>query len=110
MKESYKKGVAIHLDPDHARAAATTLTKRWIGAYAGWVSRSCELRNPHSRVPTASGGTEGNTDMCINASAWTALRSRRPHACIETSRARTERPRCCPCPVEHGPLGERDER
>ena len=43
------------------------------------------------------------------ASAWQALRSQRPHACMETSRARTERPCGYPCPQGDGSVGEGDE-
>src|SRR5262249_22613938 len=45
-----------------------------------------------------------------NASAPRALRSRRPQACMETSRARTERPGGRPKPNSGGPVGESDER
>ena len=39
-----------------------------------------------------------------------ALRSRRPQACMETSRARTERPRSHPWPQGGGTVRESDER
>src|SRR4029450_4191611 len=93
MKEAHRKGVANHPDPEPCEGVATWHLKRWEGAYAGWVSRSSELRNRPIRVLTSSGRTEGNTAVRETASALATLRSRRPHACIETSRARTERPR-----------------
>ena len=50
-----------------------------------------------SEAPTVSGHPEGKTVVReINASALRALRSHRPQACMETSRARTERPGCHP--------------
>src|SRR5271166_1142423 len=110
MKESYRKGVANHPDPRTMRGRrATTHLKRWEGAYAGGVSRRCELRNRAIRAPTASSCTEGHTEACVSASTQWARRSRRPPACIETSRTRTERPRCRPWSVGHGPLGESEE-
>jgi len=44
-----RKGVAIHPDPSHVRAAETTHLKRWPGVHVGWVSRSCELRNSQNQ-------------------------------------------------------------
>ena len=110
MKESYRKGVAIHSDPEPCeggREAALEALDRGICRLG--IPEVDELRNRESRAPTASRCTEGNTVVCANASASLALRSRRPQACIETSRARTERPRGRPWPVGHGPLGEGDE-
>jgi hypothetical protein len=62
------------------------------------------------REPTVSGYPEGNKPLHVNASAASSLRSRRPQACMETSRTRTERPRCCPRSIRGGPSGESDER
>ena len=45
-----------------------------------------------------------------SASASRALRSQRPHACMETSRTRTERPCCHPRRKSRGSVGESDER
>lgn len=61
------------------------------------------------REPTVSGEPEGNNATRDRRECGATLRSRRPHACMETSRARTERPRCRPWSVGHGPLGESDE-
>lgn len=69
---------------------------------------SSEISTPET--PTRSGTSEGNTAARENnASAPEALRSRRPQACMETSRARTERPRGRPWSAGHGPLGEGEE-
>jgi hypothetical protein len=61
MEESYRKGVANHPDPAHAKAIVRPPWKRWSGAHAGWVSRSCELRNRTIRAPTAARQPEGHT-------------------------------------------------
>ena len=55
------------------------------------------------------GNRKATLRRAVIASAPQALRSRRPHACIETSRARTEMPRGRPWSVGHGPLGEGEE-
>src|ERR1700742_4062208 len=104
MKESYRKGVANHPDPEPCVGVVTSPAKRWTGAYAGWVTRSSELRNRQYRASTVSARLEDKTDVCDRhrECTWTALRSRRPHACIETSRARTERPHRRPRSVRSG--------
>src|SRR5208337_4918044 len=110
MKESYRKGVANHPDPEPcegSREAALEALDRGICRLVSLKLMSSEIAQ--SRAPTASRCTEGNTGVCDNASASPARRSRRPQACIETSRTRTERPRYCPWAVGHGPLGEGDE-
>jgi hypothetical protein len=61
------------------------------------------------RVPTVSRNPEGNTGAREDASAQPAPRSRRPQACMETSRTRTERPGCHPQPQGGGSVGESDE-
>src|SRR6266581_9174138 len=101
MKESYRKGVATILTPSHARAVVRLHLKRWTGAYVGWVWSS-ENGNTGSRRRRPGRKT---TERCALARACRALRSRRPHARIETPCARTERPRCCPRAVG-GPEGE----
>ena len=63
-----------------------------------------------SEAPAVSGEPEGKTAACVNnASTTWALRSRRPRACMETSRARTERPSCHPRLQGGGSVGEGDE-
>jgi len=61
------------------------------------------------REPTVSGDPEGNIANARKRECGATLRSRRPQACMETSRTRTERPRCCPWSVRRGPSGESDE-
>jgi hypothetical protein len=61
------------------------------------------------RESTVSACPEDNKAARGHRECVSALRSRRPQACIETSRARTERPRCRPWVVARGPLGEGDE-
>src|SRR5271157_5611552 len=95
MKESYRKGVAIHPDPEPcegSREAALEALDRGICRLG--IPEVDALRNRESRAPTASRCTESNTGVRDNASASPALRSRRPQACIETG----------------GPLGTREPR
>src|ERR1700730_11583380 len=110
MKESYRKGVATILTPNHARAVVRLHLKRWTGAYAGWVLSS-ENGNPGSRRRQPGRKV---IERCAIARARRGLRSRRPHARIETGRplgrARTERPRGYPRPKGGGWGGESEER
>src|ERR1019366_1716801 len=80
MKESRRKGVATILTPSHARAVVRLHLRRWTGAYAGWVLSS-ENGNPGSRRRQPD---RKATERCAIARACRALRSRRPHARIET--------------------------
>src|SRR5919197_173644 len=104
MKESYRKGVATILTPSHARAVVRLHLKRWTGAYVGWVWSS-ENVNPGSRRRQT---VRKATERRALARACRALRSRRPHARIETPCARTERPRGRPQVVSGGPGGASD--
>src|ERR1700675_1319992 len=98
MKESYRKGVANRPDLDPCEGGCKA-------ALEALGRGTCRLG-----IPTVSGKPEGNTaTRDTNASALQALRSRRPHACMETSRARTERPGCHPWPQGGGSVGEGDE-
>src|SRR5437588_1619022 len=103
MKESYRKGVANHPDPESCVASRKATIEALTGAHAGWVL-SCEIIA--TRVPTSFRMAEGNTGGCAIASVRRTLRSLRPQACMETPRARTGRPidarreRC------GGPVGE----
>src|ERR1700674_2682040 len=106
MKESHKKGVATILTPSHARAVVRLHLKRWTGAYAGWVWSS-------ENAPLGSRRCQANRkaiQRCAITRVRRALRSRRPHARIETPCARTERPRGRPPSKGGGPGGERHER
>ena len=93
MKESHRKGVANHPDPESCVASRKTAIEALTGAHAGWVL-SCEIIA--TRVPTSFGVAEGNTGGCAIASIRGTLRSLRPQACMETPRARTGRPHRCP--------------
>src|SRR5215472_15723018 len=93
MKESHRKGLANHPDPESCVANRKVAIEALTGAHAGRVL-SCEIIA--TRVPTPCHVVEGNTEGCAIASARRALRSLRPQACMETPRARTGRPRRCP--------------
>src|SRR6266568_2818939 len=106
MKESYRKGVATILAPSHARATVRPHLKRWTGVYVGWVLSSENGKSGSRRCQPCRKATE----RCAQTRACRALRSRRPHARIETPCARTERPRGYPRSQGGGSGGESDER
>ena len=89
MKEPYKKAVATILTLNHAGRPARALPKRWEGAYAGWVSRSCELRNRPIRESTVSSYPEDNMTACDNASAPRPAESETP--CMHRNSTRENR-------------------
>src|ERR1051325_8889322 len=91
MKEPHEKGVAIRSAPSFALGAAKCPVKRKQGKrWAGY--RASKICNQGAdAVPTAEGHTPGSA----YASCRTALRSRRPHARLETPCTRTGRPRRC---------------
>ena len=92
MKASYRKGLAIHPDPESCVVGRKASIEALTGAQAGRVL-SCEIIA--SRVPTSYHVAEGNTAVGAKASrAWT-LRSPRPRACLDTPRTRTGRPHRC---------------
>ena len=97
MKESYRKGLANHPDPESCHFRRKTGMKALTGAHAGRVL-SCEIIA--TGVPTSFSMAEGNTDGSANASARRTLRSLRPLACMETPRARTGRPRRRPSSIQ----------
>ena len=92
MKESYRKGVAIHPGPESCVASREAAIEALTGVHAGRVS-SCEIIA--TGVPTSFSMAEGNTGGHAIASARRTPRSLRPLACMETSRARTGRPHRC---------------
>ena len=94
MKESHRKGVAIHPDPESCVASREAAIEALTGAPAGRVL-SCEIIA--SGVPTLYHEAEGHVVRGANASLARALRSPRPQACRETPRARTGRPHRRPC-------------
>src|SRR5215831_3936867 len=90
MKESYRKGIAIHPGPESCVARREAVIEALTGVHAGRVL-SCEIIA--NGVPTSFRMAEGNTEGCAIASTWRTPRSLRPLACMETPRARTGRPR-----------------
>jgi hypothetical protein len=104
MKESYRKGVAIHPDPESCMASRKATIEALTGAHAGQVL-SCEIIA--NGVPTSFSKAEGQTGGGVIASTRPTPRSLRPRACMETPRARTGRPRRRPRqPIERGTVGE----
>src|SRR5256885_2277892 len=95
MKESYRKGLADHPDPESCMASRKAAIEALTGAHAGRVL-SCEIIA--IGVPTPCHEAEGNTEGCAIASIRRTLRSLRPQACMETPRARTGRPHRRPLP------------
>src|SRR2546430_15791546 len=89
MKESYRKGVANHPDPETCVASRKATIEALTGADAG-RALSCEIIA--TRVPTSFSMAEGNTGRDAIASLRRTLRSLRPQACMETPRARPGRP------------------
>jgi hypothetical protein len=89
MKESRRKGIASHPDPESCAASRKASREALTGAHAGGTS-SCEISG--SGVPTSSTEMEGHTDGSANASFQRAPRSQRTQACMETPCAGTGRP------------------
>jgi hypothetical protein len=50
MKESYRKGIANHPDPESCEGSREAALKRWKGAHVGWVSQKCKLRNSKNQM------------------------------------------------------------
>jgi hypothetical protein len=97
MKESYRKGVANHPEPESCVASREAAIEALTGAHVGRVL-SCEIIE--IRVPTLCHEAEGNISGSGNASFRRTLRSLRPQACMETPRARTGRPRQRPSSIQ----------
>src|SRR5919108_4758759 len=95
MKESYRKGVAIHPGLESCVASREAAIEALTEVHAGRVL-SCEIKA--NGVPTPSPRSEGNTGGRVIASVRRTLRSLRPLAWLETPRARTGRPHRCPRP------------
>ncbi len=83
MKESYEKGVAIHLGPEPCGASRKAGHEALVGVRAGQPS-SPEITQ--SGVPTRSGFAEGHTLSSNSASGTGTPRGRRTCACTETPR------------------------
>jgi hypothetical protein len=83
MKESYEKGVAIHLGPELCAASRKGGCEALVGARAGRVF-SPEITS--NGVPTLFLQAEGHT-LPIKSARWAGTpRGRRPRACTETPR------------------------
>jgi hypothetical protein len=65
MKESRRKGIASHPDPESCVASRKAGREALTGAHAGGTS-SCEIMG--SGAPTSSTEMEGHTDGSANAS------------------------------------------
>jgi hypothetical protein len=91
MKEPYEEGVANHSAPSFAVGIARCPLKRKQGhRWAGYrASKNCN--QDADAVVKAEGSTAGSD----SASSGPVLRSRRPHAHLETLCTRTGRPRRC---------------
>src|ERR1700730_9994420 len=89
MKEPYEKGVANHSAPSFAPGIARCMAKRKQGhSRAGYrASKNCNWD------ADAVVKAEGNRVRSDIASFGPVLRSRRPHARLETPCTRTGRPR-----------------
>lgn len=89
MKESYMKVLARHHDPESCVINRKAYGEALTGAHAGRVLSSEIKCNQGAHVVEL---TEGNTKICVMASTFLTLRSRRPLACMETLYTRTGRP------------------
>jgi RNA-directed DNA polymerase len=88
MKESYRKGVANHPDPESCGVDREGGAEALTGARAGEVS-SREINVPGTPTPLVA--AEGNTGRDAIASSSRVRRGRRPSACTETPRTGTGR-------------------
>jgi len=107
MKESHRKGVVNHPDPESCGKPSQGGAEALTGAQAGWVSSS---ENGCSRAPTQSDHAEGNTIAIASTRARWARRSRRPQACLETQSWEPGDPGAARGVRTRGPEGEGDER
>src|ERR1041385_2499191 len=80
MQEPHEKGVAIRSAPSFVLGAVKCPAKRKQGKrWAGY--RASKICNQGADAVTTA---EGHTTSSGRASCWAALRSRRPHARLET--------------------------
>src|SRR5215468_8564467 len=92
MKEPHEKGLAICSVLSFALGAVRCPVKRKQGKrWAGY--RASKICNQGADAVTTAEGHTSSNDI---ASCWTALRSRRLHARLETPCTRTGRPRRYP--------------
>ena len=93
MKESCRKGLTSHPDPESCAVGRKVAREALTGAHAGRVL-SCEIKRVQRADDVAL--TEGYLPRGVLVSRSGTLRSQRPRACMETPRARTGRPQGCP--------------
>jgi hypothetical protein len=95
MKESHRKGVANHPDPESCVASREAAIEALTGAHAGRVL-SCEIIA--TRVPTSFRMAEGNTGGCAIASIRRTLLRRVNYFCRRiASRMNVTRPASAKC-------------
>jgi hypothetical protein len=91
MQEPYEQGVANHSAPSFAVNIARCALKRKQGhRWAGYRAAKNSNRDADAVVKA-----EGNMARSDSASFEPVLRSRRPHARLETPRTRTGIPQRC---------------
>lgn len=93
MQESYVEGLATYDGPESCVGIREGVGEALTGGNAGRVL-SREIN--HIRAPTLLTEAEGNMHQDKTASPGTALRGRRPLACVDTPCARTGRSPTCP--------------
>ena len=93
MKESYRKGLTSHPDPESCVVRRKAAIEALTGAHVGRVL-SCEIKEPQGADGVSL--PEGYVVRGDLVSRVRALRSQRPRACMETPRARTGRSQRCP--------------
>ena len=93
MKESYRKGVANHPDPESCGCPRKVVIEALTGVHAGGAL-SREIN--HIQVPTQWNGREGYIDQGASASPDRTWRGRSTLACVETPCTRPERSRGYP--------------
>jgi hypothetical protein len=91
MQELYEQGVANHSAPRFAVGIARCPLKRKQGTR--WAGYRASKKN--NRDADAVDKAEGSMARSDSASFGPVLRSRRPHARLETPRTRTGRPQRC---------------
>jgi len=97
------EGVANHGGPESCVGVREDGGEALTGVRAGW---DIEPRNNNFGVPTPSHEAEGHTTVSASASCRRALRGLRPHACTESSCARTGRSHARPTVQPSGRSGK----
>lgn len=103
MKTPDIEGVANHGGPESCVGAREGVGEALTGARAGW---DMEPRNNNFVVPTPSHVAEDHTTVTASASWRRTRRGLRPHACMESSCARTGRSHARPTARPSGRSGK----